>query len=44
MTLDLRLGKQYYVECIIHHKVYKASPELKLIPEDAGKENFENIL
>ena len=43
VTVDLKPGKRYYVQCIIHHKLSKVTPELRLMPEDAGKEDYEQI-
>src|SRR5690606_25791786 len=43
VTVDLKPGKRYYVQCIIHHKLSKATPELRLVAEGVGKEDYERI-
>jgi len=42
VTLDIKFGKKYYVQCIIHHKVYYVTPELKIMENERGELDFES--
>jgi hypothetical protein len=42
VIIDVEFGKRYYVQCIIHHKVTHATPELKLVDKEKGQVDFES--
>lgn len=42
LVLDVKRGRKYYVQCLIHHKVSKATPELQLVAEAEGREGYES--
>lgn len=42
ITINPEPGKKYYLQCLIHHRLSKATPELKLMDDGPGRMEYES--